>query len=55
MCANQPSASSVRPAGGERAWKEVLSGFWDPFTQQLGELGGARCCCCSGVPLTCTL
>lgn len=23
------------------AWKEVLSGFWDPFTQQLSELGGA--------------
>ncbi|PRW57014.1 DNA topoisomerase I [Chlorella sorokiniana] len=27
-------------SGGEKAWKEVLSGFWDPFTQQLGEMGG---------------
>lgn len=27
--------------GGEKVWKEVLSGFWAPFTQQLSGLGGA--------------
>lgn len=37
-----PPCVLLRTAGGEMAWKEVLSGFWDPFTQQLSELGGAR-------------